>query len=225
MDWESEQPYLQKIKVNTLEKSGVSNVWTEITQLIFSHICCYPSISTRAYRQLTLQLILNAPFDETAPARDVEKYSKASVKLLETFGETVMEYDQDGAINRVVKSLNVFVQVFLNCRMLSHLAETLALLASLVYASENILGCLLEPSGGNEGASLVSSIIELIPAHLKPGKSSKDVEELNDPALMAEEMVRDNLTDCVLNLLEITVLQSQNVYPMKWVLLFFITIY
>lgn len=215
MDWESEQPFLQKSKKISAEKAGVSNVWTEITQLIFSHICCYPSISTKAYRQLTLQLILNAPFDENAVARDVERYNKASIKLLETFGETVMEFDQGDAINKVVKSLNVFVQVFLNCQMLSHLAETLALLASLVYAHENILGCLLEPSSGREGVSLVSSIIDLILAHLKPGKSIKGVEDSNEPELIVEEVIKDNLTDCVLNLLEIIVLQSQDIYPNK----------
>ncbi|TIA73053.1 hypothetical protein E3P94_01538 [Wallemia ichthyophaga] len=215
MDWESEQPFLQKSKEISAEKAGVSNVWTEITQLIFSHICCYPSISTKAYRQLTLQLILNAPFDENAVARDVERYNKASIKLLETFGETVMEFDQGDAINKVVKSLNVFVQVFLNCQMLSHLAETLALLASLVYAHENILGCLLDPSSGREGVSLVSSIIDLILAHLKPGKSIKGVEESNEPELIVEEVIKDNLTDCVLNLLEIIVLQSQDIYPNK----------
>ncbi|TIC30992.1 hypothetical protein E3Q10_00900 [Wallemia mellicola] len=205
MDWQSEtnERRAHSQPRPTTSKNDSSD-WEKFTHLLFNHLCCYPS--TRAYRQLTIQLILNADVESV----ELDKYNRASVELLETFGEEVVEGRTDAAFAKVVKNLNIFVEVFLNCGMLTHLAETLALLASLVYANEKILDSLLSPVHEVDGSSLVLSIMKIVKKHLKPKTQVNESEEMKGSQEILEEMIQDNLMDCVLNFVETVVMHSQD---------------
>lgn len=205
MDWQSEANERRShIQPRPTNSKNDSSDWEKFTHMLFNHLCCYPS--TRAYRQLTIQLILNADVESL----ELDKYNRASVELLETFGEEVVEGRTDAAFAKVVKNLNIFVEVFLNCGMLTHLAETLALLASLVYENEKILDCLISPVREADGGSLVLSIMKIVKKHLKPKSEVKGGEEMKGSQEIIEEMIQDNLTDCVLNFVETVVMHSQD---------------